>query len=158
MTYTQMVHFWADLAGALRQDRTRTARSTYNYITVTKIKISRRCISWRSRGDTHPIVSAGRLCVQQRLPGSLDGDRLVSTAAAVSALRAVTVPPVPGDKATDSITVHVSGNVSTYFLWLYTTVPKVGMTHSLRHWSPLQSVQWRNDLRCEWWKPLPIFF
>lgn len=45
---------------------------------------------------TDPVISAGRLCIQQRLSGSLDGDRFVSTTAAVSTLRAVAIPPFPG--------------------------------------------------------------
>ena len=49
---------------------------------------------------TYPVISAGGLCVQQGLAGSLDGDRLVPTAAAVSALGAVPVPPVPGEQST----------------------------------------------------------
>lgn len=43
---------------------------------------------------TDPFIPAGRLSVEQRLPRSLDRDRFVSTAAAVSALGAVTVPPI----------------------------------------------------------------
>ena len=49
-------------------------------------------------GKSHPVVSAGGLCVQERLPGGLDGDRLVPAAAAISALGAVPVPPVPGGR------------------------------------------------------------
>lgn len=47
---------------------------------------------------TDPVISAGRLCIEKRLSGCLDGDRFVSTTAAVSALGAVTVPPIPEDK------------------------------------------------------------
>lgn len=53
-----------------------------------------------------PVVSAGRLGVQQRLPRSLDGHRFVSDAA-VAALRAMSVSPIPGDK----------GQVRDYYQW-----------------------------------------
>lgn len=44
---------------------------------------------------TDPLVPACRLSVEQRLSRCLDCDWFVSTAAAVSALGAVTVPPIP---------------------------------------------------------------
>lgn len=45
---------------------------------------------------TDPVLSAGRLCVQQWLSGRLDGHRFVTTTATVSTFRAMTVPPIPG--------------------------------------------------------------
>lgn len=45
---------------------------------------------------THPVISAGRLCVQQRLSWCLDGHRFVTTTAAVSTFRTMAVPPIPG--------------------------------------------------------------
>lgn len=45
---------------------------------------------------TDPVVSTGRLCIEQRFTRSLDGHRFVATTAAVSALRAMAIPPIPG--------------------------------------------------------------
>lgn len=85
--------------------------------TTTVISTDTRGLEWRSilksvfkngqhieRSATDPVVSTGRLCIQQRLSGSLDGHRFVSTTAAVSALRAVTIPPVPGRQTTHTHT------------------------------------------------------
>lgn len=47
---------------------------------------------------TNPVISAGRLRVQQWLSRCLDGHRFVTATAAVSTFRAMAIPPIPGDK------------------------------------------------------------
>lgn len=50
----------------------------------------------KKRARTDPVISAGRLCVQQWLSGGLDGHGFVAATAAVSTFRAMAVPPIPG--------------------------------------------------------------
>lgn len=70
------------------------------YINKCGFKMDEVCVE----SVTDSVISAGRLCIQQRLSGSLDGDRFVSTTAAVSALRAVTIPPIPGRQTAHRVT------------------------------------------------------
>lgn len=67
---------------------------------------------------THPVISAGRLCIQQRLSWCLDGHRFVTTTAAVSTFRTMAVSPIPGRQTQEVLSGSEAGFRTTTTLSL----------------------------------------
>lgn len=65
---------------------------------------------------THPVISSGRLCIQQRFSWCLDGHRFVTTTAAVSTFRTMAISPIPGRQTQEGLSTSEAGFGTTMTL------------------------------------------